>query len=85
MGSPLRQQRRGKGSSNYKANSHKGRGTVEQKNAETTGTVTDIQHDPARTAPVAKVEFEDGETRNILAPENLAVGDEIEIDRKSVV
>lgn len=79
MGSPLRQQRRGKGSPNYKANGHKGKGSVEQKNAETTGTVTDIQHDPARTAPVAEVEFEDGETRNVLAPENLAVGDEIEI------
>lgn len=79
MGSPLRQQRRGKGSPNYRANSHHGKGDVETKNAEMTGTVVDLQHDPSRTAPIAVVEFEDGETRNVLAPENLAVGEEIEI------
>jgi len=79
MGSPLRQQRRGKASPNYKASSHKGKGTVEQKNAETTGTVVEIQHDPARSAPVATIEYEDGEKRNILAPENLTIGDEIQV------
>ncbi len=79
MGTPIKQQRRGKGSSTYRSNSHRGRGDVEHKNAELTGEVVDIIHDPARTAPVAVVEFEDGETRNILAPENLGTGDEIEI------
>ena len=79
MGTPLRQQRRGKGSGNYKASSHKGKGKIEQKNAEITGTVTDIQHDPSRTAPVAQIRYEDGETRHIVAPENLTVGDEIQL------
>ncbi len=79
MGSPIRQQRRGKGSSTWQAKTHRGKGDVEHKNAETTGTVVDIVHDPARTAPVAAVEFEDGDVRNILAPENLHVGDEIEV------
>lgn len=79
MGSPLIQQRRGKGSSTYRANSHKGRGNVETKRAETAGRVIDLIHDPARTAPVAVVEFEDGDQRNILAPEGLAVGDTIEL------
>ena len=78
MGSPLRQQRRGKGSPNYQAN-HNGKGEVEHKNAELTGTVKDIQHDPSRSAPVALVEYEDGEERCILAPENLAVGDEVQL------
>ncbi|MFB6145061.1 MAG: 50S ribosomal protein L2 [Candidatus Nanohaloarchaea archaeon] len=78
MGSPLRQQRRGKGSPKYRSQAH-GKGDVETKNAETAGTVVDLQHDPARTAPVAVIEFEDGEQRNVLAPENLQVGDEIEI------
>lgn len=78
MGSPIRQQRRGKGSSNYQAQ-HRGRGNVEHKNAETKGTVLDIVHDSSRTAPIAVVEFEDGETRNILAPENLSTGDEIQV------
>ncbi len=79
MGSPIKQQRRGKGSPTFRANSHRGRGDVEHRNAETTGTVLDIVHDPSRTAPVAVVEFEDGDTRNVLAPENLQVGDEIEV------
>jgi len=79
MAGKIRSQRKGKGSPTYKANSHKGKGAVQTKNAEITGTVTDIGHDPARTAPVAEVEFEDGEVRNILAPENLGIGDEIQI------
>ncbi|MFB6099888.1 MAG: 50S ribosomal protein L2 [Candidatus Nanohalobium sp.] len=78
MGSPLRQQRRGKGSPKFQAN-RKGKGTAEHKNDEITGTVVDVVHDPARTAPVAKVEFEDGEVRNVLAPEGLQTGDEIEV------
>ncbi|MFB6203230.1 MAG: 50S ribosomal protein L2 [Candidatus Nanohaloarchaea archaeon] len=79
MGSPIKQQRRGKGSPKYTSNSHKGRGDVEHRNAELEGEVVDIVHDPSRTAPVAVVEFEDGETRNILAPENLSTGDTIEV------
>ncbi len=78
MGSPIKSQRRGRGSPTFRA-AKRGKGEVQNKNAETTGTVVDIQHDPGRTAPVAVVEFEDGETRNVLAPENLGVGDEIEM------
>ena len=77
MGSPLRQQRRGKASPNYKANR---RGEdVSHENREVVGEVVDIVHDSSRTAPVAVVEFEDGDTRSILAPETVSTGDEIEI------
>ena len=77
MGSPLRDQRRGKGSPTYRSNR---RGSdVDHQNAEITGEVVDIVHDPSRTAPVAVVEFEDGEKRNILAPETLSTGDEVEV------
>jgi large subunit ribosomal protein L2 len=79
MGSPIKSQRRGKGSSTWEANSHHGKGDVEHRNAETTGEVVDIVHDPGRSAPVAVVEFDDEETRNVLAPENLQVGDSIEV------
>ncbi len=80
MGTPLRQQRRGKGSTTYRASSHKSKGAVENKREDSiTGTVIDIVHDPGRTAPVATVEYEDGEVRNIIAPENLQKGDEVEI------
>ncbi len=43
------------------------------------GTVVDIEHDPARSAPVANVEFEDGDQRLVLAPEGITVGDQIQI------
>jgi len=44
-----------------------------------TGTVVDIEHDPARSAPVAAVEYDDGDQRLVLAPEGVTVGDEIQI------
>jgi large subunit ribosomal protein L2 len=78
MGSPLKQQRRGKGSPTFESE-REGKGEVEHKNEEVTGTVKDIEHDSSRSAPVALVEYEDGEERYILAPENLAVGDEIQL------
>ena len=78
MGSPLRQQRRGKGSPNYRS-STRGKGEVDHKNAEITGVVKDIQHDPSRSAPIALVEYSDDDERFVLAPENLAVGDEIQL------
>lgn len=43
------------------------------------GTVVGIEHDPARSAPVADVEFEDGDRRLVLAPEGVSTGEEIQI------
>ncbi len=43
------------------------------------GEVLDIEHDPARSAPIADVQFDDGDRRLVLAPEGIAVGDEIQI------
>jgi len=52
------------------------------------GTVVDVEHDPARSAPVAAVEFEDSggqshsgdsDRRLVLAPEGVGVGDEIQV------
>lgn len=77
MGTPLRQQRRGKGSSNYRSN-RRGEPT-EHRKGEVVGEVKDITHDSARSAPVALVEFEDGEKRAIIAPEGLKVGDTVEL------
>ncbi|MFB6265706.1 MAG: 50S ribosomal protein L2, partial [Candidatus Nanohaloarchaea archaeon] len=55
----IRSQRRGKGSPTYTSPSHRGQGEVEHREDEVSGTIRDIVHDPARTAPVAVVEFED--------------------------
>jgi large subunit ribosomal protein L2 len=43
------------------------------------GEVIDIEHDPSRSAPVARVAFEDGDERLVLAPEGVGVGDRIEV------
>ncbi len=43
------------------------------------GEVVDVEHDPARSAPVARVEFEDGDQRLVLASEGVGVGDTLEI------
>ncbi|MCJ7478872.1 MAG: 50S ribosomal protein L2 [Candidatus Nanohaloarchaeota archaeon QJJ-7] len=79
MSKRIRSQRRGKGSPTYTSPSHTGKGGVEHREDEVAGTVVDIVHDPARTAPVAIVEFDDGEERNVLAPEGVSVGDDIEV------
>lgn len=80
MGKRIISQRRGRGSPTYRSPSHKGKGDVEHPQEDgATGEVVDIIHDPARTAPVAVVEFEDGDMRNILVPEGLSVGEEITV------
>ncbi|MBP9750612.1 MAG: 50S ribosomal protein L2 [Candidatus Peribacteraceae bacterium] len=41
------------------------------------GTVMALEYDPNRTSRIALINYEDGEKRYILAPEGLAVGDQI--------
>jgi len=84
MGKRITSQRRGKGTSVYKAPSHKylgeikhGRYDEREKTGVRRGKVLDIIHDPARGAPVIEVKFEDGEKRLLLALEGVKVGDEI--------
>ncbi len=85
MGTPTRSQRKGKASPTFRANTTHGKGNVEHANTEQAGRVQEIVHDPARSAPVAVVEFEDGETANILAPEGLTTGQEIMIGRDAPI
>ncbi|ADT83072.1 MULTISPECIES: 50S ribosomal protein L2 [Thermococcus] len=85
MGKSLIQQRRGKGSPTFRAPSHRYRGAVRYiplnltKEKTIVGKVVEILHDPGRTAPVARVKFENGLEKLIIAPEGLLVGDEIAI------
>ncbi len=73
MGRRIQGQRRGRGTSTFRAPSHRYKADLEHRKVEDgdviAGTVVDIEHDPARSAPVAAVEFEDGDRRLILAPE----------------
>lgn len=84
MGKRLKSQRRGKGSPTYRAPSHRYLGEVTYRPLEESelegslwGEVMEILHDPARTAPVARVRFETGEERLVLAPEGILVGSKI--------
>ncbi|BAA30891.1 50S ribosomal protein L2 [Pyrococcus horikoshii] len=85
MGKSLIQQRRGKGSPTFRSPSHRFRGAVKYiplnytQDKTIRGVVEEIMHDPGRTAPVARVKFENGMEKLIIAPEGLLVGQEIYI------
>ncbi len=69
-----RAQRKGS-SKNIRTPSHRYDKEADFKDVE--GEVVDIVHDPARSAPLAKVRLEEGEERFIVAPEGLETGDKI--------
>ena len=83
MGRRIRGQRRGRGGSTFRAPSHRYKAELSHRTVEdgdvVRGEVVDIEHDPARSSPVAAIEFEDGDQRLVLAPEGITVGDEIQV------
>ncbi len=83
MGRRIQGQRRGRGTSTFRAPSHRYKAKLDHKKEEdddvVRGTIVDIEHDPARSAPIAAIEFEDGDQRLVLAPEGVAVGEEIQV------
>ena len=87
MGRRIQGQRRGRGGPTFRAPSHRYKAELSHRKLEDrdtiTGQVVDIEHDPARSAPVAAVEFEDGDRRLVLAPEGVTVGDDIQVDDKA--
>ncbi|MFC3477137.1 50S ribosomal protein L2 [Halobacterium litoreum] len=83
MGRRIQGQRRGRGTSTFRAPSHRYKAELSHRKTEDTdvlaGEVVDIEHDPARSAPVANVKFEDGDQRLVLASEGTGVGDTVEV------
>ena len=83
MGRRIRGQRRGRGGSTFRAPSHRYKAELSHRTVEDgdviRGTVVGIEHDPARSAPVAEIAFEDDDQRLVLAPEGVTVGDEIQV------
>jgi len=80
MGKRIISQNRGRGSPTYTAPSHKYKAKLAHPNvtdAAIMATVTEILHDPARSAPIARVSFENGEERLILVCEGVSVGQEL--------
>ena len=83
MGRRIQGQRRGRGGPTFRAPSHRYKAELGHPTAAddelVVGEVVDIEHDPARSAPVALVEFDDGDRRYVLAPEGVGVGEEIQV------
>jgi len=83
MGRRIQGQRRGRGSPTFRAPSHRYKADLAHPTVEdadvVSGTVVDIEHDPARSAPVAAVEFDDDDRRLVLAPEGIGVGDRLQV------
>ncbi len=80
MGKSLIQQARGKGGPTYRAPSHRYKGRVNHKTIskeEMKGVITDLIHCPGHSAPLARIEYEDGEFCLAIAPVNFKVGDTI--------
>lgn len=80
MGKNLIQQKRGKGSSTYRAPSFRYKGKaaygVYSKEA-VNGKVIDIIHCPGHSAPLVNVKYEDGGEVWLQAPEGIKVGSEV--------
>ncbi|GAB7093085.1 50S ribosomal protein L2 [Halolamina litorea] len=83
MGRRIQGQRRGRGSPTFRAPSHRYKADLEHKKSEEedtiSGEIVGIEHDPARSAPLADVEFDDGDRRMVLAPEGITVGDTLQV------
>jgi large subunit ribosomal protein L2 len=81
MGKRIISQNRGRGTPTYRAPSHKYKADLRHprvdENITLTGKVVGIEHDPARSAPIAKVAFEKEEIF-LLASEGIAVGNAVE-------
>lgn len=78
MGHRITTQNRGRGGPTYRAPSHRFKAELKHMGrvGETiTGKIVDIEHDPARHAPIAKVGIEGGKEEFILVTEGLGVGD----------
>ena len=80
MGKNLIQQKRGKGSSTYRAPSFRYRGEAtycSSKKEEVNGKIKDIIHCPGHNAPLIQVKYENGEEALLQAPDGIKVGDKV--------
>ena len=80
MGKRIIAQNRGRGGPTYRAPSHKYKSDLRHQGSVRTtvvGHIIDIEHDPARHAPIARVRLDNGEKTYMLATEGVGIGDEV--------
>jgi large subunit ribosomal protein L2 len=98
LGKRIRVQRRGRGSSTFRASSHKSVApvqypsvSVEEQKGVINGKVEAIMHDPGRGSPMVAVKLETGETYYSVVPEGVyegqptQIGDEAAVDVGNVL
>jgi large subunit ribosomal protein L2 len=80
MGHRITTQNRGRGGPTYRAPSHRYKADLKHIGDGTTkiaGSIIDIEHDPARNAPVALVKLEDGTKVYMLVTEGIGIGENV--------
>ncbi|HSV50212.1 MAG TPA: hypothetical protein VLH35_07835, partial [Candidatus Acidoferrales bacterium] len=85
MGKRIRVQRRGRGGQNWRASTHKRVAPAkyptiapkESFEAELSGVIVDLVHDPGRGSPLSLIEFENGTSIYSITPEGVFTGQEI--------
>ena len=78
MGKRLIQQARGKGGPTYRAPSHKYKGKVKHpKDNANEGIITDIDTCRGHSAPLIKINYDNGETVVMVAPEGVQIKDKV--------
>ncbi|MGD2066899.1 MAG: 50S ribosomal protein L2, partial [Candidatus Bathyarchaeota archaeon] len=92
MGKRIRVQRRGRGSSTFRASSHKRVAPVQYPSVSVTakkgvvnGTVKSVIHDPGRGSPMVAVKLETGETYYSVVPEGVYEGQLTQIGDEAAV
>lgn len=77
MGKPITAQKRGKGSQTFRAPSFKFKGQAKVLPFKENALIMDILSCRGHSAPLAQIYYDDGETGLMIAPEGIAVGDQI--------
>lgn len=92
MGKRIRVQRRGRGTSTFRAATHKRVAPVryppvskEEREGAIQGQVVGFFHEPGRGSPLASVKLETGETYYTVVPEGVYEGQPIQIGSKAVI
>ncbi|KYK31867.1 MAG: 50S ribosomal protein L2 [Theionarchaea archaeon] len=79
MGKRLGQQARGKGTSKYRAPSHRYKYSVRYPTVRAEGVIRQLMNDPARTGLIAEVVYRDGRKGYLLAPEGMQVHQKVSV------
>ncbi len=85
MGKRLIQQARGKGGPTYKSPSFKYKGNAVYPKKETSAEIIDILKCRGHSAPILVLNYEKGEKGVMIAPENLKIGDTINIKNDAAI